>query len=103
MPTADCRSHPQAPATITALPRRRDQDSRSLRRRWFQGSLRVIRRVGLAEDVDGIAGLEDASGKGRIGVEREIENREHADGVENQGCYTLHRGAFSLQERKTPL
>ena len=34
---------------------------------------RIIRRVGLAEDVDRIARLRLAPGKGRIGIEREIE------------------------------
>ena len=50
---------------------------------------RIARRVRLAENVNGIAGHKIASGDGYIGVEREIGDRERADGVEGPGSDTL--------------
>ncbi|MBA7467806.1 hypothetical protein ES707_03028 [subsurface metagenome] len=40
---------------------------------------RIARRVRLAENVNGIAGLEVTSAESHIGVEREIGDRERAD------------------------
>src|ERR1700690_2110688 len=50
---------------------------------------RIIRRIGLSKDVDRIAGPQLTSGEGRIGVEREIENRERANGVKGKGWDTV--------------
>ena len=61
---------------------------------------RIARRVRLAENVNGIAGLKIAPGEGHIGVEREIGDRERADGVEGPGSDTLgekfHRTCVEL-------
>lgn len=40
---------------------------------------RIGRRVRLAENVNGIAGLKIPPGEGHIGIEREIGDREGAD------------------------
>src|ERR1700688_2000355 len=121
MPTADCRSHPPAPANITAPPRRCDRSSapsmtRKPRREdhlapklfrdrhVYDGPdlrvpssgesiiprRRIIRRVGLAEDVDRIARLQVPSGERRVGVEREIKHRERTDAVEDPDRDPLH-------------
>ena len=50
---------------------------------------RIARRVRLAENVDGIAGLKITPAESHIGVEREIGDRERADGVEGPGSDTL--------------
>ena len=49
-----------------------------------------VRRVRLAEDVDGIAGLQVAPGEYRIGIKREVTDRERADRVKNQDRDTSH-------------
>jgi DNA-binding NtrC family response regulator len=54
-------------------------------------SLRIARRVRLAENMDGIAGLKIAPRERRIGIEREIGDRERADAVEGPDRETLHR------------
>src|ERR1700679_2695105 len=54
------------------------------------GPSRITRRVRLAEDVDGIAGLQIAAGQGRKGIKREIADRDRADRVEQPGGNTLH-------------
>src|ERR1700736_1942134 len=77
MPTAVCRSPPPAPATISALP--------------LRGEPRIARRIRLAEDVNGVAGLQIAPGEHRIGVQREIADRERADAIEHPDCKTFHR------------
>jgi len=51
----------------------------------------LFRSVRLAEDVDWVAGLQPMSGERRIGVKREIENREHADPVKCPDRDTLHQ------------
>jgi hypothetical protein len=56
---------------------------------------RIARRVRLAENVNGIAGLKIAPGESDIGIEREVGDRERADGVEGPSSET--RGeAFHL-------
>ena len=50
---------------------------------------RIARRVRLAENVNGVAGHKIAPGDGHIGVEREIGDRERADGVEGPSSETL--------------
>ena len=55
---------------------------------------RIIRRVRVAEDVDGIARVQRAALEGGIGVEREIEDRERADCIEcpsRDALHALHR------------
>ena len=46
---------------------------------------RIARRVRLAENSNGIAGLKIPPGEGHIGVERDMDDRERADGVEGPG------------------
>jgi hypothetical protein len=53
--------------------------------------LRIVRRIGLAKNVNWISGLQLTSGECRIGVEREIADRERADGVKGKDCDTFHR------------
>src|SRR6266702_8570290 len=113
-PTADCRSRPRAPANINGPPRRCDQRLRrhceeersdkaiqtAFPRRWIASLalamtsvfLGVIGRVGLAEDVDRIARLQVAPGECRIGIEREIADRERADRVERPDRDAFHSG-----------
>lgn len=50
-----------------------------------------VRGVGLAENVDRVAGLEVTPGEGRIGVKREIADRERADPVKNPGRDTFYQ------------
>src|ERR1700722_3812080 len=114
MPTANYRPPPPAPATFTVWPRRDDRLRPSLRgakRRSipvpaefpdcftyarnddskFYAPLRIIRRVGFAEDVNGITRLQLASGEGRIGVEREIADRKRADSVKYEDRDAFHQ------------
>src|SRR5450759_882737 len=96
MPTADCRSHPPAPVTITALPRPCDPHfpsppGRGKNRAPQTRPSRIIRCVEPAKNVDRIARLQVASGECRIGVEREVENRERADPVKSPDRDTLHQ------------
>src|SRR6266852_4319794 len=51
----------------------------------------IARRVRLAEDVDGIAGLQVAPREDRIGVQRKVADRERADAVESPDRDTLHQ------------
>src|SRR5579883_1416506 len=51
---------------------------------------RIIRRVRVAEYVDGVAGLQGAALEGGVDIEREIEDRERADCVESPGRDALH-------------
>ena len=48
--------------------------------------LGITRRIGFAENVDGIAGLKLASGECRIGVKREVQNRERAYRIKCPGA-----------------
>src|SRR5258708_32138878 len=89
MPTAACRSRRQAPATCTAPPRRRDA-SRGGFAAWRR---RVIRRIGFAEDVDGVAGLQRPPGEGHISIERKINDRERPDRIEHPDSGAFHRPA----------
>ena len=52
---------------------------------------RIVRRVRPAEDMDRILELEVAPGDGRIGIEREVGDRERADSVEDPGPDPFHR------------
>src|ERR1700730_7962139 len=65
-----------------------------------RGASRIIRRVRLSEHVDGIAGLQVAAGECRIGVEREIGHRKHADAVKSPDCDPFHRRAFTPRTEK---
>src|SRR6202035_5451954 len=95
MPMADCRSRPPAPATITASPHRRDQPVVVVTAVTFELSRRVANNPArrLAEDMDRVAGPKLASGKRRVSVQREIENRERADRVKGPDCEPFHRPA----------
>src|SRR6267142_1208210 len=53
---------------------------------------RIIRRIRLAEDMDGIAGLQVMPGECRIGGEREITDRERTDRVKSPDRDTFHSG-----------
>jgi hypothetical protein len=57
----------------------------------WRGS-RIARCVRIAEDVNGIARRELTPREGDVGKQREIENRERADGVEGPGRKALHDG-----------
>ena len=75
--------------------------------RFEATSLRIARRIRLAENMDGIAGLKIAPGERRIGIEREIGDRERADAVEGPDRKTLHRvqpmsAVFLFFKIKTP-
>src|SRR6266567_4490560 len=125
MPTADYRSRPPAPANITAPARSGDGAitfviARSRRRRSNPvlsaanmdcfASLamtvanarpsRKIRRVGFAKNVDGIARLQVAPLKGRIGIEHEIADRERTDRVKSPGRDTFHQLRVLLASAK---
>src|ERR1700680_4605093 len=78
MPTAACRSLRQGRANISGSRRRGNAPG-------------ITRRVRLAKNVNGIAGLQVAACESRIGVQREIADRERADAVESPYCETLHR------------
>src|SRR6267378_694944 len=53
---------------------------------------RIIRSVRLAEDVDRITGLQVTPGECRIGIEREVGDRERADRVERPDRDAFHSG-----------
>src|SRR2546423_3382370 len=65
------------------------------------GALRITRCIRLAKDVNGIAGLQVAPGKNRIGVQREISDRDRADCIECPGCETLHPPGLDRPQRKS--
>src|SRR4051794_33170842 len=55
------------------------------------GPSRIIRCVGAAEDVDGIARLERSSGERCVEVEREVGDRDGTDGPEHPLPNAFHR------------
>jgi two-component system, response regulator FlrC len=62
-----------------------------LARRRHLHALGIVRRIGLAEDVDRVTRLRPAPGEYGIGIEREVDNRERADGIKSPDCDTFHR------------
>ena len=51
---------------------------------------RIVRSIRLAENVDRLARLEAAPGEGRVGVEREVADRQRADAIENPSADAFH-------------
>src|SRR5947208_61167 len=97
MPMAASRSRPRARATISErLWWGEPPPSPGARQRSQEAVMpvycsRIARRVRLAENVNGIAGLKVAPGEGHVGVQREIGDRERADGVEGPSGETFHQ------------
>ena len=52
--------------------------------------------------MNGITGLQVAPGENRIGVQREIGNRESADAVKCPDCKTLHAPGFRSATPEKP-
>src|ERR1700732_5140850 len=99
MPMVACRSPLQGPAIFTAPPLRCDLPRGVGFRRALAPELtcrRIIRRVGFAKNVDRVAGLKAVSHKSRIGVEREVDNRNPANRVKHPGRDTFHASNFTL-------
>src|SRR5450432_2402654 len=61
---------------------------------------RIIRPVGAAEDMDGLAGRQMRTPERRVDAQREIQDRHRADRVKGPDCYTFHRDASKAPARK---
>src|SRR6185295_2519591 len=62
----------------------------------------IARRIRLAKDMDGIARPQLTASEHRIGVQREIGDREGADAVKYPGCETFHSPGFRSATREKP-
>jgi hypothetical protein len=52
---------------------------------------RIFRRIRPAKNVNRIPGLQLTPGEHSVGVQREVTDRERADGVKGPDCDPLHR------------
>src|SRR6185437_11171675 len=112
MPTAACRSRRPAQVNISAQRARGDRPSlrgalatkqfsaghsgamRKHRTRNDELFSRIARRAGLLENMNRVARREMAAAEHRIGVQREIKNRERADRVKSPGADPFHRASM---------